>query len=156
MLGQRSKEREHRNLQRKGIVVKDADMEERDGVKTMPCETETEGRVSKCKIENIGASDTEAQDEAETEAKDESKTEDVANQLASGDASNSKTEDNKMVSTESATSFKPMGLPPPAMGLPFMTSVAAQAVMTSRLRGVMSEETFGQDSGEESCSEEDT
>ncbi|XP_072025021.1 vezatin-like [Amphiura filiformis] len=159
VLGQRSKERERRQLSRTGQAGES---------QSSPAETpNTEGVDERTKeslenIENKQASPDEAEitsknsdssidDRLCNEDLDESRT-------SESDSRTSKNGDEKSVSEDPEKpiprpSHRPFGLPPPRMGLPFMTSVAVEAVMKSKLRGALTEETFGQD--EDSVSDEE-
>ncbi len=150
VLGKRSKERELRQLAREGVVQPSS-----DGAQ------DTDKDVDRTRQ---SSGDDDDDNKQMSVLRSELSCEKSPDELGAMDSESGGSRTNKYNPTtdddesEGPASGlpRPYGLPPPPIGLPFMTSVAVEAVMKSKLRGALMEETFGQgDDNLESSEDED-
>ena len=166
VLGQRSKEREQRQLAKKGQTLPTTQSDETSDTCSDGDDKNKQDKTQSSKTQNPSDNvDKDVTIQGHVQAGDNSQ--ELGGDCGAGDSfanvqgnarstCNFRTSDNgdgKTIKEESdealpshqpsVLSHQPFGLPRP--GVPFMTSVAAQAVMKSRLQGGLTEETFGQE-----------
>lgn len=170
VLGQRSKEREQRQLAKKGQTLPTTQSDEALTTCSENIQDETQNSRTQNSSDSVDKdlvlqgqvqSDDNSQELEGDRTAGDSLTKVQGNARSTHDFRTSDDGDGKSIEEvsddakpshqPSGQSHQPFGLPRP--GVPFMTSVAAQAVMRSRLQGGLTEETFGQ---EDSTSEEES